>query len=175
MTEEEKKAAEAKVIADKAKADAEANLAEEIVIDPLKAKDDEIAKLREERDNYKNVALARKGKLSADDDFFKKEGVEEFIEDRVKTILADKELNKAQIERDNELRRIVKENNELRLAIKNRPGSSIGGETGGGSVEVKDNVFSAEQLRALEEKAKRLKADPQKFIDNAKRNFLNRR
>ena len=170
MTEEEKKAAEAT-----AQAEAEAKLAEDIVIDPLTLKDEEIAKLREERDNYKNVALARKGKLSADDDFFKKEGIDEFIEDRVKTILADKELNKAQIEKDNELRRIVKENNELRLAIKNRPGSSIGGETGGGSVEVKDNVFSADQLRALEEKAKRLKADPQKFIEKAKLNFLNRR
>jgi hypothetical protein len=170
MTEEEKKAAEAT-----AQAEAEAKLAEDIVIDPLTLKDEEIAKLREERDNYKNVALARKGKLSADDDFFKKEGIDEFIEDRVKTILADKELNKAQIEKDNELRRIVKENSELRLAIKNRPGSSIGGETGGGSVEVKDNVFSADQLRALEEKAKRLKADPQKFIEKAKLNFLNRR
>lgn len=145
----------------------------EEVIDPLEAKDAEIARLSEERDNYKKVALARKGKLAEDDSFFAKEGIDEFIEDKVKNILADKELNKIQAERDNQLKQIIKENNELRLALKNRPGTSLGGDSGS-SVEVKDNVFSSEQLKALEQRALSLKADPQKFIEKARQNLLNR-
>ena len=143
-------------------------------VDPLALKDEEIAKLIEERDNYKAVALKRKGKLAEDDQFFAKEGIDEFIEDKVKTILADKEVNKIQAEKEAQLKQIIKENAELRLALKNRPGGSIGGDSGG-TVEVKDNVFSVEQLAALKQKALRLKADPDKFIEQAKRNFLNHR
>ena len=174
MNEEEKKVAEAKALADKVLAEAEAAKLLESQIDPLAEKDAEIAKLIEERDNYKAVALKRKGKLAEDDDFFAKEGIDEFIEDKVKNILADKEIGKIQAEKDAQLKQIIKENSELKLALKNRPGSSIG-EGSGSSLEVKDNVFTPDQLRALEIKAKRLGADPQKFIEQAKQNLLNRR
>ena len=147
---------------------------EEIVVDPLAEKDAQIAQLTEERDNYKAVALKRKGKLAEDDEFFAKEGIDEFIEDKVKNILADREINKIQAEKDAQLKQIIKENSELKLALKNKPGNSIGGDSGG-SLEVKDNVFTPEQLKALELKAIRLKADPQEFIKQAKQNLLNHR
>lgn len=182
MTEEEKQAAEAKVLADKVLAEAEAARiksekdAKEAAenADKLAERDAEITRLTEERDNYKAVALKRKGKLSEDDEFFNKEGLDEFIKDKVVEALSDKEVARAQAEREAEIKRITKENAELRLAIKNKPGSSIGGG-GGSEIETKDNVFSPEQLKSLEARAILLKADPQKFIENAKRNLLNRR
>lgn len=167
MTEEEKLAAEAKALAD---AEA-ARIAEEAkILDPLAEKDALISKLTEERDNYKLVALKRKGKLAEDDEFFKKEGIDDFIEDRVKTILADREVNRIQAEKEAEIKKMARENSELRLALKNRPGTSIGGESGG-AVEVKDNVLSADQIRDLTARALRLKADPAKFIERFKKNL----
>lgn len=176
MTEEEKLAAE------KAAQEAEAaRLAEEAkkkeeeaLLDPLKEKDEEIARLREERDNYKAVALKRKGKLAEDDEFFAKEGLDDLIRDKIVEINAENDLSKAQAERDAELKRIIKENSELKLALKNRPGGSNGGDSGA-TVEVKDSVFTNEQLAALTKRAELLKVDPQKFIENARKNFLNHR
>lgn len=144
------------------------------VVDPIEEKDREIAKLKEERDNYRTVALTRKGKLPADsvvlgDDF------DAFLDEKVKSVIADKEILRKEQERTDEIRRITKENSELRLALKNRPEGGIGGDSGSGGVEVKDNVFSAAQIEALRQRAVRLKADPEKFIENAKKNFLARK
>ena len=174
MTPEEKAALEAQEAEKAAKlAEDEANR-KALEVDPLAEKDAEIARLVEERDNYKNVALARKGKLADDDDFFTKPGIDEFIKDKVLEALSDKEIAQAQAAKDAEIKRLVRENNELRLANKNKPETSIGGGDGGGT-EVKDNVFSADQVKSMEQRAKTLGLDPQKFIENAKRNFLNNR
>ena len=169
MTEEEKKAAEAKALAD---AEAAKLIEEQVMLDPLKQKDEEIAKLTQERDNYKAVALKRKGKLAEDDEFFAKEGLDEIIKDKVAEALAEKEISRAQAEKEAQLKQIIKENSELKLALKNKPGNSVGGGSGA-TVEVKDNVFSAEQLVELKKKAIRLKVDPDKFIESAKKNFFN--
>lgn len=144
-------------------------------VDALTKKDEEIAKLKEERDNYRKVALKRKGKLPADEEFFAEEGKEgPTVEDQVKLALMESELARKQQEREVEIHRITKENSELRLALKNQPGQSIGGDSGT-STEVKDNVFSAAQLEALKQRALRLKADPEKFIESAKKNLLKSR
>lgn len=139
------------------------------------AKDEEIKKLREERDNYRAVALKRLGKLPADSEFLGENGkeIEGLIADKVREALVDKEIAAKEREREDSLKKLTRENAELKLAIKNRPGSSIGGGSGD-NLDVKDNVFSAEQLAALRARALRLKADPEKFIENAKKNLQHR-
>jgi hypothetical protein len=146
--------------------------------DPLIQKDKEIAKLSEERDNYKVVALKRLGKLPGDADFMK--GADEStgltVEETVKKALLDNEISRRQNERETEINKILRENAELKLALKGKQGIGFtGGNDGGTTVEVKDNVFSATQLEALTAKAKKLGADPVKFIERAKNNFSARR
>lgn len=132
-------------------------------------------KAEEERDNYKAVALKRLGKLPGDAEFLNKDGNGELsVAEQVRLALLDREVEKARAEEVAARDRLIKENNELRLALKNRPGSSIGGNGGGSSVETKDNIFSEAQLQALRAKAQRLKADPEKFIQQAKDNLLRR-
>ncbi len=132
-------------------------------------------KAEEERDNYKAVALKRLGKLPGDAEFLDKDGNGELsVAEQVRLALLDREVEKARAEEVAARDKLIKENNELRLALKNRPGSSIGGNGGGSSVETKDNIFSEAQLQALRAKAQRLKADPEKFIQQAKDNLLRR-
>ena len=177
MTEEEiaaKAAADAKAKEEANKGAAEITPVEEV--DLVALKDEEIAKLREERDNYKEVALKRLGKLPADSEFLGESGkdINSLIEDKVKEALVNKEINSKEREKEDLYKKTLRENSELKLALKNRPGGSIGGESGAG-VEVKDNVFSPEQIMALKAKATRLHADPEKFVENAKKNLLNRK
>ena len=166
MTEDEKKAA-----ADKAAAEA----AVSAQVDPIAEKDELIAKLQEERDNYKAVALKRLGKLPGDADFGKdNEGLS--VAEQVRMALLDREIDAEQKKKEEELRRIVKENAELRLALGNRPEQhSIGSGGEGASVEVKDNVITEQQRAALTAQAKRLGADPEKFIENFKKNLTQRK
>ena len=96
--------------------------------DLIAAKDAEIAKLAEERDNYRRGMLKAKGKLVED--------VEPENEDdnsRVKRLvqeaLYDEKIGKAQAEKDGLLTKISKENEELKNALRSRPGgmpSSMG-------------------------------------------------
>lgn len=181
MTEEEKKAADlaaAKVIADKAAQDEADRLAKEaadkaiLEADPLKEKDEKIAKLTEDYENIKKVALKRLGKLPGDADFLG--DAELTVAEQVRQALLEKEIESEKKAKDDETLKILKENSELKLALKNRPNPAIGGD-GGSGAEVKDNVFSAEQITILKQKAVRLKMDPDKFVETAKKNFLARR
>jgi len=153
----------------------EAKIAAELANDPLTKLQEENARLSEERDNYKAVALKRLGKLPGDADFLNKDGGEELsVAEQVRLQLLDREIQKTREAETKEIERIRRENAELRLAAKNRPGSSIGGGGSGSSVEVKDNVFSEAQLSFLRAKALKLKADPEKFIQSAKDKLINR-
>lgn len=181
MTEEEKKAqAEAetaKVVAEaKAKEDAKAAAAASNDDDEIALKDKEIARLTEERDNYKVVALKRLGKLPADSEFLGENGedIQSILEEKIKVALLDRDINRQEKEKEDVYKKTLRENSELRLALKNRPNGSIGGDSGASS-EVKDNVFSPEQIVVLKQKAERLKLDPDKFVENAKKNFLARK
>ena len=147
----------------------------EPIIDPIAAKDEEIAKLTEERDNYKTVALKRLGKLPGDANFVAGEATELSVEEQVKIALMDKEIQKANQSKEAEAHRLVKENAELRLALKNRPQSTIGGGGGAEPLVVKDNILSEQQIENLRQRAIRLKADPDKFIEAAKKNLQNHR
>lgn len=139
--------------------------------DVIALKDEEIAKLNRDLSSYKTVALKRLGKLPGDQEFLdesKESGLT--VEEQVRKILIEKEISLREQEKNAEIKRINQENAELKLALKNRPQSSIGGDSGT-SLEVKDNVFSEAQLIVLRQKAARLKADPEKFIEAAKKNF----
>lgn len=185
MTDEEKRAAEAAQAEAKAAEEAAAKEAEEAAkqaaIDAAEKaetdKDAEIAQLKKDRDNYRTVALKRLGKLPGDADFLdtadEKTGLT--VEEQVRKTLLDNEIARKETERQEENRRLAKENAELKLALKNRPDGAIGNGSGGNSpATVKDPVFTEGQLADLRRRAERLKADPEKFIEQAKKNFLNR-
>ena len=167
MDDKEKEVAETKALEESKAIEEATNL--------LAEKDAEITQLKKDRDNYRTVALKRKGKLPGDAEFF--EGANETtgltVEEEVKKTLIEREINRLEDAKDIEARRLAKENAELRLALKNRPGESLGSGSGS-STEVKDNVFSPAQLEVLRQKAERLKADPEKFIEAAKKNILSR-
>jgi len=148
--------------------------AAETAIDPIAAKDAEIAKLSEERDNYRNVALKRLGKLPGDAEFIDKDGTGMSVAEQVRIELLNREIAKAQEAKQSDIARITKENAELRLALKNRPSASIGGGSGESPIEVKDAVFSDQQIAVLKATALRLKADPEKYIAEAKKNVLSK-
>lgn len=164
MTPEE---IEAKRIAD------EQMLVEEMKQDEISQMKDKLAKAEEDRDNYKNVALKRLGKLPGDAEFLQTNDNEFSVAEQVKLALLDNEVEKTRQATQSEVDRMRRENAELRLAIKNRPGSGMGGDSGSAS-EVKDNVFSGTQIEALKVKAKRLNIDPEKYIQNLKQNLLKR-
>jgi len=154
-----------------------ARLAEESIIkseienDALSKAQEEIARLSEERDNYKAVALKRLGKLPGDAEFLDKDGDGELsVAEQVRIQLLDREIEKTKAAEKLEIERIRKENAELRLAIKNKPGSSIGGDRGASS-EVKDGVLTEQMYAFAREKAAKLRVDPDKFIERLKKNL----
>lgn len=146
-------------------------------VDPIAEKDKEITKLKSDLENYKNVALKRLGKLPGDADFVA--GVDEktglTVEETVRKTLIEQNLLKTESERNSEIAKLTKENNELRLAAKNKPSDGLGGGGEGGGPAVKDNVFTEAQIADLTKRAQRIGADPEKFIQNAKENLLRRR
>lgn len=143
-------------------------------VDVLAAKDAEIAKLSEDLKNYKNVALKRLGKLPGDSDFMG--DAELSVSEQVKMALLEKELELANRAKEDEVKKVLRENAELKRALQNRPEISIGGSgDSSNAVEVKDNIFTNDQLDALKKRAEMLKVDPEKFIANAKKNFSARR
>ncbi len=152
---------------------AEEVVVEEIALDSIALKDEEIAKLKTERDNYKTVALKRLGKLPGDADFIESGSDSGLtVEEQVKQVLIEREITKAEAEKEAETRKLVRENAELKLALKNRPNSdSLGGDTGGNGVEVKDNILSAAQISELTKRAEQRGVDPQEFIKNFKTNL----
>jgi len=178
-TEEEKKVADAKALADAeaAKQAEEAKNKAEAEADALAIalKDEKIKKLEEERDNYKAVALKRLGKLDGDADFLggNTEGKELSVAEQVRLALLDREIEIERKAKDDEMKRVLRENSELKLALKNKPEISIDSGNGSGSgIEVKDNVFSTQQIAEIEKRAKRLGLDPVKYLETAKKNFM---
>lgn len=148
-----------------------------VEIDPIAAKDAEIAKISQERDNYKHVALKRLGKNPGDADFIagtdEKTGLT--VEETVKKTLLDGEYAKLNAEKDEIARKLVKENSELKLALKNRPAPSIGGGSGE-ALEVKDNVLSEQQIAKIRATGERLKVkDIDAYVEKAKANILKNR
>lgn len=149
-----------------------------VEIDVIAEKDAKISKLEQDLANYRNVALKRLGKLPGDTDFVK--GADETtgltVEETIRKTLLEGEYAKTTAEKDEVARKLQKENSELKLALKNRPETSIGGSGEGSSVVVKDNVLTEEQEKEILKRAEMLKVkDPQAFLEQAKKNLLQKR
>lgn len=118
---------------------------------------DKIAKLDEEKENYRKGMLKAKGKIPDEDDNSSNdtESLDAKIDRKVQErMLATKEAQ-ALSEKENLVSKITKENKELKLALKNR--GQITSTSGQGSNQDKpeaktDKIFSTDQLNALKAK-----------------------
>ncbi len=123
----------------------------------LAQKDAELAKVRDEKENYRKGLLKAKGKLPGDyqADTDEPEDAESMTRRIVnETLLTSKEAQ-LQSDKDQALRAVLKRNKELETALKNR--SQITSTSGEGSNQEKpegkrDNYFSNDQISALRAK-----------------------
>jgi hypothetical protein len=130
----------------------------------LKSKDEEIAKISAERENYKKGLLKAKGKI-ADDDGDGQPDLEELVDRKVTERLLDTQLAKAQQEKDALITKLLKENKEAKVALQNK--SQISNSAVGGSdqtVDVKVEQWTAEQLNYFKQNG----LDPDKVMANLK-------
>ena len=116
----------------------------------------ELAKVREEKENYRKGMLKAKGKLPPEED--SDDQTSETSEEMVRRITREELLStkEAQILANNDttLKAVLKHNKELTLALKNR--GQITQPSGEGSNQDKpegkiDNYFSNEQIAAFSE------------------------
>jgi hypothetical protein len=137
----------------------------------LAQKDAEIAKVREEKENYKRGLLKAKGKLPEDYqlDSDTPEDMETIIDRKVQEKFLSTKEAQLQAEKDNALKALLKRNKELEVALKNR--GQISSSSGQGSNQDKpegktDNYFSNDQIQAL-----RAKGFDEKKIEQLKKNL----
>ena len=139
----------------------------------LDEKDQEIAKISSDKENYRKGLLSIKRKLKNQEVQPEDDGEgetpisnEESIRTIIREELLSSQIDKAKAEKDALISKMAKELSEAKLALKNRPTSST---TAAGSnqdkLEVEQKFFSEEQLAEL--KAKGL--DPAKVIENMKK------
>lgn len=118
----------------------------------LAAKDLELKKLAEERDNYKTGLLKAKGKLPEDEPSGDDQqlSVDEKIQKAVHDALFSEKERKLMAEKDAILQQALKENKELKTALGNKQGMPTVPD--GGSADTKvttPQYFSDEQIRDL--------------------------
>ncbi len=149
-----------------------------VEVDTIAEKDAQILKLTQDLGNYKNVALKRLGKLPGDADFV--QGADTTtgltVEETVRKTLLEGEYAKLTAEKDSEVTKLKRTVSELQLALKNRPETSIDGGNSSSTVVTKDNVLTESQEKEILARAARLKVkDPQAFLEQAKKNLLQKR
>ncbi len=134
----------------------------------LKAKDEKIAKLQQERDNYKNGMLKYKKQTDKEEELTD--------EDRFRQIAREELLNsdlaRANADKEDLVKKMAKELSEAKIALANK--SQISNIPGGGSQPqdiVSVDKLTPEQKADLEEQARLIGADPKKFIDNFLKNL----
>jgi hypothetical protein len=124
----------------------------------LKQKDDELARVRTEKDNYRKGLLKAKGKLP-DDYQSDTDDVEEDLNAKVSRLVQEQLLTtkeaQIQAEKDSLITNLARKNKELNLALKNR--ANVTSTSAQGSNEDKpevknDNFFSADQINSLKAK-----------------------
>lgn len=136
----------------------------------LKTRDEKIAQLQRDRDNYRTGML--KYKKQAEPEEEPKPDQEERFRQIAREELITSELARANSEKDEFIKRIAKENTELRTAVANK--SQISNMPGGASQP--NDKFTVEKLTSeqkaqLEEQARILGVDPTKFIQKAVENL----
>jgi len=154
------------------KKDGEVAVVETVVVDTKVTElEEKLAKMTEERDNYKTGLLQKKGKLPSEE---VPEDVSEMsVAEQVKLALMEEKISEARMGKEEEMKRILRENSELKLALKNRPESSVGGSGDSSALEVKDNLLSKDQIEAVRAKAKAAGLDPEKFLERFKSTIKN--
>ena len=121
----------------------------------LEEKDEEIAKITDDRDNYKQGMLVAKGK--ADPEVYGQEDeldINTLVKREVKEALFDAELTQKQKEKDEILKQALRENREMKLSLQNKDTIS-NAPAGAGNEEtapVTDNFLSDNQIRELKTK-----------------------
>lgn len=116
----------------------------------LAAKDAIIAKISEERSNYKRGMLKAKGKLKDDFESSDEETEEERIARLVDERISLTREAQALADREALIKKMAKENAELRTAVKNRSNMTpAGGSAGPESEKKNDNILSEDQLRDI--------------------------
>ncbi len=123
----------------------------------LKQKDEELAQVAEERNNYRKGLLKAKGKLPEDDqtETGDSETMEAIIDRKVQEKFLSTKEAQLQIEKDQTISALIKRNREVETALKNR--GQISSSSGEGSNQdkpegKKDNYFSNDQISALRAK-----------------------
>lgn len=139
----------------------------------LKAKDDRIAKLQSERDNYRSMGLKYKKAAGQDGDVaIDEEKIRQIAQQAAQDEILGSELAWANAEKDEFIRKMAKENTELRATVANK--AQISNMPGGAS-QPNDKVtvekLASDQKAELEAKARELGVDPAKFIAKAVENL----
>lgn len=118
-----------------------------------------LAKVAAERENYKRVALSKKGK---DDNETEDEKIARIVAQQLQESTEARLLR----EKDEIAKKALQENKELKVALKNRAQVGTSASTGGGqsTTDVKTDFWTAEQLAYF----KKRNIDPEK----AKENYL---
>lgn len=120
-------------------------------------KDRQLAKVNEEKENYRKGMLKAKGKLPEDGqmDNDSPEELDSIIERKVAEKLLSTREAQIQAERDAAMKAVLRRNKELETALKNR--SQVTSITGIGSnqeqpIGKSDDYFSNDQIKALRAK-----------------------
>ena len=131
-------------------------------------KDSLITKLTKERDDFsKGMNLWReRAKANREAGIPMNEAeIEELAEKKAQEAILNSDLARLNREKDDLVTKTLKENAELRNALKNRPGPSAAQGGSGDKPDVKPEFFTKEQLDDLKARG----IDPNKVIDNLKK------
>lgn len=131
----------------------------------LAEKEAELQKAQEERDNYRRGMLKAKGKVQ--EETFSEE---ESDEDKMRRIAREEALSireqMIQREKDDLIKKALKENSELKIALKNKAQlTPASGASADSSPDVKDTYWSPEQIASL----KAMGVDPEKVKGNVQK------
>lgn len=144
------------------------------------AVEDRLAIAEVEKDNYKTVALKRKGKLDNDDNFFGENDeadIERVIGGKVAQTQREREIAREIDTAKNEARKANEKLAEVLRAKDMKPDAGIGAAAGGGQ-EVKDGIFSAAQEAEMKTRwTKRGYSEEAqtRMLDSEKKSVLSRR
>ncbi len=139
----------------------------------LKARDERITKLQMERDNYRKMGLKYKkeaddtGEIATDE-----EKIRQIAAQTAQEIILGSDIARANAEKDEFIKKIAKENSEMRATIANK--AQISNMPGGASQPseiVTVEKLASDQKAELEAKARELGVDPVKFIASAVKNL----
>lgn len=133
----------------------------------LQEKEQELEKIARERENYKQGLLRAKGKLSEDEMFAEEAAEEDRVRSLVREELLKTESARLSQEREELLKKVIRENKELKLANKTKFQKSGAPVSAGSNLERPESTtefWTEEQLAQMKARG----VDPNK----AKENYL---